>query len=641
MSISIPIIGLTMMIGYFLNKDSKNKLAVNYDNSIKKNIEGFERSNGSNIYESNMVNEVTEEMLQRSKLNYELSKSPSDTGILPPIYNSYSLESNGTINNNVQGQLNYINKVSDIKANSFKPVIQNRPMFTEQSSIINSTERNYADFSSGELQIDQQKSLLTGLPIDTSHNNMVPFFGSNLKQNVETFTNESILDRYTGKSNTLYKPKQETGNFFSVKPQDIYGTPQFTTEVEIDRFIPSIYRQNEKPFSDIKQPAQIAGTFDNNIRPSFPTIDAFRIGNRTQETYAGRTIAGQRGEVRGVNGDVSKNRPDTFYKNNILFTTTGDYTAPKSTENFSNFQQTNRSDYNSEYFGTVSAQITSDKQRIGKNNSDSLFKESNKTSFSIGVSNLTGNKSTNDYGKSTITVFDTQRISESPFTNVHQSHIGPTTRFGDTPNTTIKETTLSFDNSGYIKTQFDKGNNDPYNEGFIDISAPTTHKETTVINNYRGIANKEDAMGYLVNKYSAKTTSKELLTNASTDYIGNPEFSNEAVSRENYLNAEIRDTKEIAANRLYNSGPQKFNISGGEAVLGSSKSTPNMLLKEQHDSRDKLNVHFSKVIPTKTSSGVITKLRFDNEPVDTIDRLNVSNDIINQHSQNPYSIYGK
>lgn len=649
MSLTIPIVGLTMLTGYYLNKDKKKSEKIGNINSVS----SVDRPNGSNIYNSNRVNEVENEILQKSVLNYKKSKNPGETGILPAIYNSYSVDYNtgsGITNTKIQGNINDINKIVDVKSGG-NTDINTRPMFKAPNYGNMGNERDYYSYSDSEVKIDEQKSLLTGLPLDISHSNMVPFFGSNVKQNIEKFTNEHILDNYVGKSNILYKPKKEIGRLFSEKEQDIHGTPILTNQVETDRFIKSIYRQSEKPFEDIKVPAPIAGTYENKIVPKYLTIDQIRIGNRTQETFEGRTIAGQQGEVRGINGEFKKNKPDTFYEKNQdhLFKTTGAHLGKKMGENYSNLQQTNRDDYNLEYFGISESMNDNPRQRLVLDKNcdidcygDSMVQSSTKTSFGNDYSrNITGNKSTTDYGKSAITEFGTERGNEGDITNVNRAGFGMHNVLSDNAKTTIKETTM-YNKTGNVRTQFDMGAATAYNEGITDISVPTTHKETVILNDYLGNANKEDSMGYLVNKYDAKTTGKEIIS-ANSEYSGNANWAMEDTSRENYKNAETRDTKEVVAKRKYDAGPQKFNIAGSKTVVGDLSVTQTKQLTTQQDYREKLNQDLPQIIPTKQNVGVKTRFIFDDDRLDANNRFvpDMINSITDQFKNNPFSIYEK
>ena len=163
---------------------------------------------------------------------------------------------------------------------------------------------------------------------------MVPFFGSNTKQNIETFSNEALLDQHTGNIST-FSHKKEISSLYDKTPENIYGNPVFSSEVNMDRYVPSLYRQNERPVEPEKISAPKAGTFENNIRPSYKDINELRPGNKPKETYKSRILSGKMGEERGISGKVSKNRPDTFFENEHRFAGPGEYVAPKIREDYS------------------------------------------------------------------------------------------------------------------------------------------------------------------------------------------------------------------------------------------------------------------------------------------------------------------
>jgi len=678
--LTIPIVFLTTLAGYFFSTKEKTPRTVE---NRRDKIEEFEKPVGTNIYESNKVEEVNKEMLERSAAMYEKAQNPAVTGVLPPLFNTYSAVGNNSIltasgrsNNQIheqsaieQSRVLEINKRVDVTQKSPVPVIESRPMFKPVTDYIgrerpqNLTSDVPTSLLTGlplssptvhgaiekftNRDGDSNLSLLTGLPLDATHKNMTPFFGGSIKQNTNEFRNETILDLHTGNTST-FKHKQEVGKFFSEQGQDIYGTPILTNTIDTDRYVPSLYRQGEKPFNDKRESAQIAGTVDNKIRPSFKNIDELNV--RQQETYEGRTVAGQMGDVRGVQSEFNKRRPETFYEKGFdhLFKTTGGVLGPKAEEDYSNLKATSRKDYNIEYVGGSSAVSQKDRQQFSrkpKNQFDSLIQEPKRNNFDNDYQrNVSGHKTTNDYGKSGMSAYETERATtglETHLSNAHKATFGMRTSLSDMPKSTIKETTLSFDNSGHIKTQFNQGSVGAYNSGVSNIEAKTTQKESTLMNNYKGVMSKEKGMGYLVNKYEAKTTGKEI--NSNNDYIGIATAESEKVtSRVNYNNAEIRDYKESILTGARAPGPQYFKTTAGAVSHGDIKETENMLLKEREDDRVKMNVNVQQSIPDKHILGVKTKLRFDDEAEDTVfaDRLQPDL-VIGQHSQNPYSLYGK
>lgn len=678
--LTIPIIGLTTLAGYFFANRTETKTDTT--------VENFEKPNGDNIYTSNVVEEANKEILQKSLRNYKLAEDPATSGILPPLFNTYSAVGNdtvlqGTYDSNASALLfsenDQLNKRTNVLAQP-QIEVKNRPMF---NSILNKNEERQPFSSFGSANEAPETSYLTGLPIDKNHNNMVPFFGSNVKQNVETFNNQNLLDLHTGNTST-FRHKHEVESFYDTEPENIYGNPVFSAEVEMDRFIPSLYRQNEKVVDDIKVSASIAATIDNNIRPVYKDVNDLRPGNKPKESYDGRFIAGKRGDLRGIQSNFDKNRPDTYYEKgqDHLFTTTGEFIAPKVSEDFeTNFKDTSRQDYNLEYYGGVGSDYQKAQQRIASiDNSDelmaSLFQDPKRNNFENDYTRNLGSQSyrqTNDYGKQSLRAYETERGTEHDYgLNVGKSQYGVKTRFSDDVRETIKETTLQYDNSGNVKTGFNTGISSAYNQGITEMSAKTTHKENTIMNNYKGTMSKNEGMGYTVTKYDARTTNKETtadnehtghatykVNNATVystydnpekvrnalhveNYAGNALYTTESVSRDNYKNAKINKVMEQLLQGERPSGPQKFKTSSGKASYGDIKCTNNMKLKEQLDKRDNLNPEFQQSIFTKEKLGKFSKLKCDNTRQDTVFADRLQPELVqSQHNGNPYSLYNK
>jgi hypothetical protein len=624
-NLTLPIIGLTGLVGYFLNKDGKTPRGKQ---EKRENIEKIDKPNGDNIYSSNKVNEVNRELLERSLKMYKDAEEPEKTGVLPPLYNIYNPSGNKNIlqgqdfveiNSQKMANIENINKIVDVTQTETPPVINERPMFQTKYKGSEDININYSEIDN---KIIENISLLTGNPIDNYHTNMVPFFGSNIKQNVETFQNEMLLDKYTGNKYT-FQHKKEIEPMFDKQQENIYGTPIFTNEINSDRYISSLYKQGEKPFQDEKVIRPISGTFKNKIKPEFKSIDELRASNKPQITYKGRTIDGQKGEVRGIQAEVKKQRPPTYYEKGFdhLFRTTGEVIAKKSEEDYNtNFKNTSRQAYNIEYVGGAKSDLTSDRQRMKMiDNSDeigySAVQEPKRENYENDyIRNVSGYKSVDDYGKKTYKNYETERVTTEDKThllNRTSNTLGLKPKFRDLPKTTVKETTMYTDNTGNVKTTFDKGFSDMYNNGYVDVFAKTTNKQTTLTKNFLGNINKNDGMGYLVNKYDAPMTGKEIIVS----------------------NIEYRP-----------GGPQTFQLASGKNVHGEIKSTENQLLKEQEDRRQKMNPTLSQVIATPVSLGVPVRSRFDDDPEDTLfdDRNNeISKLISKQHADNPYSIYSK
>jgi hypothetical protein len=57
--LTIPLIGMTTFVGYLFSKVGKERKA----NELPRGLETFEKPNGSNVYNSNKVEEVQKEIM--------------------------------------------------------------------------------------------------------------------------------------------------------------------------------------------------------------------------------------------------------------------------------------------------------------------------------------------------------------------------------------------------------------------------------------------------------------------------------------------------------------------------------------------------------------------------------------------------
>uniref|UniRef100_A0A6C0AS21 DUF5899 domain-containing protein n=1 Tax=viral metagenome TaxID=1070528 RepID=A0A6C0AS21_9ZZZZ len=95
---------------------------------------------------------------------------------------------------------------------------------------------------------------LTGNQVDSSyfqHNNMVPFFGSNLRnQHVETNANEGLLDNYSGAGSQIIKKTEQAPLFTPHNSlQWANGAPNQSDFIQ-SRINPSARMANVKPFAE-------------------------------------------------------------------------------------------------------------------------------------------------------------------------------------------------------------------------------------------------------------------------------------------------------------------------------------------------------------------------------------------------------
>lgn len=592
---ALPIVGLTLLLGRYLTQEEREPVRKSNATSVDET----QKPNGPNIYSSNRLQSANELLLSELTKNYKDAEKPEETGVIPPHFNTLNFV--GTPENdignlgpdsNTGSKLEDLNKLQNISKKESSP-IEKRPMFQEY--VISDSKEKEANISP-----------LTGEPIVTEHNNMVPFFGSNVKQNTETFSNDTMLSKHTGVSDLL-KAKREVEQFFPLQPQDINGTPILTNSVIVpERYESSRTRQNEKPFQEQHIAAPIAGTYDNIIRPVYKDTNELRAANKPKESYKGRIIPGQFGSVRTALPTIEKNRPDTFREegnDSYWFRGPGAEIAKKSDENYSNLQNTNRQDSNIEYYGPS---FRSDKEKIREYSSlnpsnllQSRAQESIRQNFAGDpIRNVGGFVFAKDYGKDSFNVPETEREVESNRAfHVSRSEGGVRVYNGDIAKSTHREST-STSKLGNIKTTFDKNTTDIYNEGVIENEIRDTIKEQLVENKYNPQPNKNFGMGYVVTKYQAKDTFKEEIL--------------------------VRDRA---------SGPQKFQISGGKGTTGDLKLTDKMKLKEAQNARPTIKTNFPGVIRGKAEIGEIGRLRNAQE-----DNRLVPGLVQSQLQENPYAL---
>lgn len=610
---ALPLIGLTVLTGYLLsNNDETPNKQMNSEprNSIIPN----DLPNGKNIYASNYANEADFTVLQKGLHNYKDAQDPAMTGVLPPLFNTYSINGNldvlnknqnilnksqqfptSTLNSSQMNNVNEINKRSNIFKTS-APSISNRPMF---NPVISSSEDINVDSQSSLLSKEPQSvNPLTGIPYENVHQNMVPFFGGSLKQNVEKLTNTTRLDLYTG-SNDTFKHKKEAGPFYTLQKQDIHGTPNISENTDMSRFIPSNYKQNEKPFYEEKVSAPIAGTVNNKIRNIPKNVDELRYASKPKLSFEGRTIAGQFGNVRGQQAKVNKNLVDTYYENtpDRWLKTKGALTGETQRENYDMKKTVREVTSEESYYGPVFAsdQAKSSQRKVSadsvnKNNThDSIVKETNRQSFLNdfvrNVDSVKKSDATDDFGKKGYNPKFTERFINGETNqfklNVNMQNRGQQLKHADEAKPTIKQTTLYSNNNGNIKSVLGKGTMEAVHNGVQHWNAKTTNKELLVNNKYVGSAKNDKGMGYNVANYEAKTTGKEIITNKSKYIGGSSVINKNVVSRNNYNNAEINDKQEILISNSRSNGPQAFQISAGADIQGDLKYTDRMALKEE------------------------------------------------------------
>jgi len=175
-------------------------------------------------------------------------------------------------------------------------------------------------------------SELSGERMETAsfkHNNMVPFFGGRVKQNVAPQANSARLDSFSGSGITQIAKKEVETMFDTARAP--YGNPfgfESSTDFVQSRINDPRSRNGERPFEPVKvapgvnegfaaagkggfQQFEVNQFMIDNIRRT----DDLRTADNPKQTYNQPVVPGQHFIAASAQtpGEVRKYRPDTFF----------------------------------------------------------------------------------------------------------------------------------------------------------------------------------------------------------------------------------------------------------------------------------------------------------------------------------------
>ena len=377
----------------------------------------------------------------------------------------------------------------------------------------NVIHRAHTDIKGEEDQGHNFKSKLTGVEIPNEefvHNNMIPFFGSHVRQNVQDKSTENFLAHKTGTDRTYFM-KEEVPNVFSDvrnSSQVPFGT-QNNADFRQSRMTSPPWRFNEKPIEEVRVGPGLGKDYTSMPSGGFQqalgqdavmpyTVDELRVLTNPKISFEGRTVDGMLpGGLRGDVGEVNKNRVNTFYKNNPdrYFVTAGENQTDRVRPGII-FKDTNRLDTTVEYTGTGYNPETGTGVRVIPDQKETFRQQFSDTGLrNVENSMRHGQADDEDFGKDNYVVLsqerDTQQTPDKYQWNNLQSVVKSIiTPILDVVRPTTKEyLTQSSRASGAVLTPTDFKKRLLYAP---DDRPRVTIKEQTHVKNYKGGAGAVD-----------------------------------------------------------------------------------------------------------------------------------------------------
>lgn len=428
------------------------------------------------------------------------------------------------------------------------------------------------------VQGDYLVSELTGSQMKTkdfTHNNMTPFFGGRVKQNVAPATNTGILDSFTGSGINQIKKREVETMFDTARAP--YGNP-YGLESSAD-FIKSRIndprnRSGERPFEPVRVAPGVNEGFAASGKGGFQQfeVNQYMIDNikRTDElrtadnpklTYNQPTVPGKHfiGGAAQDSGEVRKYRPDTFFvdESGERFGAAGQSEFTKETSRpVQVLKHTARPETNTDAVGPATSQEFGESYVVGSYRLPSAqqyggagYRNADMTSYTSANTDA----AENDYGRSGIEIRPNERNVTG--TRVMGLNLVP----ADTGNVTVHyddpaRPTRRAESEGTIRQT---GTPVGYAGGAPAITvwdpndvARTTVKEGTIFFDHMGIASSASAPNKL-KVYDpddiAKPTQKSQLS-AKSDYFGSPNATmKDFTSHDSAYNMRTNPNKEQIA----------------------------------------------------------------------------------------------
>ena len=315
--------------GYLLNTQKQQRAAKTSVTSEK------QPRVGSNIYHSQDYYKGKHEEEARARARTEAAKDPIKSGIIPMYYNTLHIkqDSEKIPNKDYEASLVYdvVKELDDdaktVVAQNSKTAIHDgdREMKPDWGIVMDRPKLSDEERGAKPDPLKQIGGSLVPGQEDFTHNNMVPFYGTNITQDTRAHNraHDGVLELYTGQFKLNRPQKKECGLFF--KPvagmTNIYGSHE---KRDLSRYKPNNTgkKHNELPFEQKRVGRGLnkgftdkpSGGFHQTLRIMPKTIEQLRV-DPVVETEGRVKAGGSHIGKRTLVAQMYRNRPELLVEN--------------------------------------------------------------------------------------------------------------------------------------------------------------------------------------------------------------------------------------------------------------------------------------------------------------------------------------
>jgi hypothetical protein len=323
------IIGIACAAGHMLNKDGKQR-RVSGERNVR--ISGNNQPSGPLIYDSDRVREVdeyTRDLAYRKHAESTRQKYPFDFSKPVNIVPNDLLSGEPAALGDLLGSSLYADAVPEQFARNVGTAMKmnvntaaydpqtGTPFSFLEKDIASTPMFRSADFrQQGQAvlsEFNQPLSLLSGQPLDMTHANMQPMFGSMVRQTgVSNDNSQVLLEKFTGVPSSddqgTYRAKREVLNPYPNNPENPMKA-NITQLKDLYQRSASSVKPSHEYISPVRSFRDLPMNTDQ-IRILPGNLDATRSVNKKQVTYGGVMIPGQKGSTRGMLPNLRDNPYD-------------------------------------------------------------------------------------------------------------------------------------------------------------------------------------------------------------------------------------------------------------------------------------------------------------------------------------------